>query len=118
MIEFANLLFIINVAWIMTHELDAVQQHEWRVLPLTSWMSEEWGYRVFIMLHIPLFVLLMVGIESRDFQFGFDIFLLIHVGLHWLFRHHPAYTFDNALSQFLIVGVAPLAVGHLFLMMP
>jgi hypothetical protein len=113
----AQLIFFINLAWIMTHELDAIQHHEWRILPLTSWMSEVWGYRVFIVAHIPLFVMLMVFSTDHQFQIILDIFLIIHVGLHWFFRNHPENTFDNRLSQGLIIGGAPLGILHMSLIL-
>ena len=115
--QWAEILFMLNLAWITTHELDAMHHHEWRVLPITSWMTEEWGYRVFVLAHIPLFVLLIGGMSSREFQLGFDIFLIVHAGLHILFRNHPDYTFDNTLSRLLIYGVVPLAVLHLMLLL-
>ena len=113
--QVSGTLFLVNMAWIMTHELDAIQHHEWRILPLTSWMSEVWGYRVFVLAHIPLFAWMMSMIPSREYQIGLDIFLIIHAGLHWLFRNHPRYTFDNRLSQVLIWGGIPLGVLHLIL---
>lgn len=113
----AEIVFLLNLAWMMTHELDAIQQHEWRVLPLTRWMVDAWGYRIFVLAHIPLFVLCMAFRDSIEFQIALDAFFIIHIGLHWLFRNHPEYTFDNWLSQLLIVGVAPLAILHLVLIL-
>lgn len=113
--QLATGLFLINIAWITTHELDAIHHHEWRILPLTSWMNDIWGYRVFVLAHIPLMIVLMWGITSREFQIIFDVFLVIHVGLHGLFRNHPHYTFNNRLSVLLIVGVVPFAILHLML---
>lgn len=115
--QFTQFLFFINIAWMMTHELDAIQHHEWRILPITSWMTEVWAYRVFVLAHIPLFVLLMAGISSREFQIILDIFLIFHAVLHWLFRNRPQYTFDNRLSQSLIFGLVPLATLHLALLL-
>lgn len=115
--QFTELLFLLNLAWIATHELDAIRQEEWRVLPLTSWLNETWGYPVFVLLHIPLFVLVFVGIPMRNFQIGMDMFLIIHGGLHILFRHHSDYHFDNRLSQILIFGVIPFALAHLLLIL-
>ncbi len=111
----AQLLFYINLAWIMTHELDAIQHHEWRILPLTSWMTEEWGYRIFVIAHIPLFAVLMATSHVHGVQIAVDVFLLIHLGLHWLFRNHPNNTFNNPLSCILIIGVSPIVFGHLIL---
>ena len=111
----AQIIFYINLACIMTHELDAIHHHEWRILPLTSWMNEVWGYRVFVMAHIPLFATLMATSHVRGMQIAVDVFLLIHVGLHWLFRNDPENTFNNRLSNLLIIGVIPFASGHLVL---
>jgi len=113
----AQFIFFINLAWLMTHELDAIQHHEWRILPLTSWMNEEWGYRIFVMAHIPLLAGLMAMSRVHEFQIAFDMFLVIHAGLHWLFRDHPQNTFNNRLSSVLIVGVIPLAIGHFALIL-
>jgi len=35
---------------------------------------------------------------------GLDIFFIVHVGLHLLFRDHPDYHFHTAFSWFLIIG--------------
>lgn len=110
-----NLLFLVCVAWLFTHELDAIKHHEWRILPLTSWMSDTVGYGVFVILHIPLFTFIMMYLDSIVFQLGFDIFLILHAGLHILFRQNSAYTFNSTISQILIFGVVPLAIGHLLI---
>lgn len=115
--QLAQLIFYMNLAWLMTHELDAIQHHEWRILPLTSWMNEGWGYRIFVVAHIPLFAVLMATSHVQGMQIAVDVFLLIHVGLHWLFRNHPDNTFNNPLSHILIVGVSPFAIGHLVLIL-
>jgi len=115
MTSFADLLFLTCLAWIFAHELDAIKQHEWRILPLTSWMSEKWAYPTFVLLHIPLVVWMMVMSPSTTFQIGMDIFLIVHAGLHIIFRNHPSYTFDNTLSRILIFGVVPLAMTHLLM---
>lgn len=112
----ADLLFLTCIAWIFAHELDAIQQHEWRVLPLTSWMNDRLGYPTFVLLHIPLVVAIILAIPSRNFQIGMDVFLIIHAGLHIVFRKHPSYTFNNWLSWLLIFGVVPLAMLHLLML--
>lgn len=108
-----DLLFLTCIAWLFAHELDAIKQHEWRILPLTSWMNDTVGYHVFVLMHIPLLAVIILAIPSRPFQIGMDIFLIVHAGLHILFRNHPAYTFDDPLSRLLIFGVVPLSVLHL-----
>ena len=67
--------------------------------------------------YYPLFVMLMVFSTDHQFQIILDIFLIIHVGLHWFFRNHPENTFDNRLSQGLIIGGAPLGILHMSLIL-
>lgn len=111
-----NIIFFINMAWIATHELDAIQRHEWRIFPFTSHLPDKRGFQVFTLLHIPLFALIFWAASFTSFQIGFNIFLIVHVGLHYLFRNHPQNEFDNWLSQFLIVGVVPFSILHLILL--
>ncbi len=112
-------LFFINIAWIMTHELDAIQRHEWRIfqtfVPFYNRLSDENAYRLFTLLHLPLVVWVVWGAQFQPFQIAFDLFLLIHIGLHALFRKHPYYEFNNPFSWLLIAGVAPFALLHLAL---
>jgi hypothetical protein len=112
----ANIVFLINVAWLMTHELDAIQQHEWRVFPFLTPFSDIAAYQIFTVLHIPLFTFIMWNLQSPWFWIVFDLFLIVHAGLHWLLRNHPKLEFKNRLSNLLIFGAAPLGLLHLILL--
>ncbi|MGJ3263930.1 MAG: DUF6713 family protein [Salinarimonas sp.] len=106
-----DLLWWATVALLLTHELDAMKQHEWRVLPLTRSLPEHTGEQVFIWLHVPVFLVVLALAESEAFRVGFCVFAIVHVGLHWLFRNHPKYEFADFGSRALIVlpGVAGAA---------
>jgi hypothetical protein len=117
-------LFMLSFALMIAHELDAVANHEWRVLPLTSFLPDNLGFIFFVTLHIPLiWALLRYGFGAnptltRDLFCGFCV---VHVGLHWLFRHHPAYEFDSIMSKTLIglTGICGLIyLGFRFLQRP
>lgn len=110
------LLFLTGLAGITAHELDAIQRHEWRIFPLTAPFDDTTGYRLFVFLHIPLMVALIWFSNSQPFQMGFDLFLILHVGLHWGFRKHPLYEFHNPFSVLLIVFPALVAILHLVAM--
>lgn len=114
--NFLNMLFFIAIGWQASHELDAIQQHEWRIFPFIASLNETTGYRVFVIAHIPLFAAIIGLADDRSFQIGFDLFLIAHVGLHWLYRKHPQFTFNNAFSQSLIVGAGLLGGLHLILL--
>jgi hypothetical protein len=103
-----NILFVLAMAFIFTHELDAVRRHEWRIFPLTSKMSDEAGFSVYILAHVPLFALIIwfSFLSSPDtagyFKTGFSIFCVIHVILHMTYQYHPKNEFNNPMSQTLI----------------
>ncbi len=111
-----DLLFLTGFAFLaIGHELDAIQQKEWRFFFALVPISDENAYRIFTALHIPLFIWLAVSWHSPVFQFWFNIFLIAHAAVHWLLRKHPLIMFDSWFSRFWIYGGAVLGVAHLFL---
>ena len=105
-----NLLFIAAVACILTHEMDAVRCREWEIFPgLHLIRDEQLAYRLFTLLHIPLYALLFwgvfgEGIVADSVVIGLDIFFVIHVGLHILFLWHPKNQFTDWVSWLAIGG--------------
>jgi hypothetical protein len=112
----AYIVFLINVAWLATHELDAIQQHEWRMFFFLAPFSDTTAYRIFVILHVPLFAFILWNVQSPTFWVAFDIFLIGHAGLHWLLRNHPKLEFKNWFSKLLIFGGIPLGLLHLLLL--
>ena len=112
--------FLIGVSLLFTHELDAMTHSEWRVLPLTSWLSPEVGRIAFVVLHVPLFAFVLGWLTSQvpgrvvTAQFWIAAFLVIHAGLHLAFSGHAEYTFDGILSNTLIFSAA--ACGAIYLL--
>lgn len=96
-------LYLAMLAALLTHELDAVKRHEWRVLPLTSFLPERWGEQIFIWIHVPLIWAILAWSGVPGFRLGLSLFAVVHVGLHWLYRRHPAYEFNNPSSWALIL---------------
>lgn len=106
------------VAAFLTHELDAVKRHEWRVLPLTSFLPERLGEQIFIWVHVPLVFVILWWSSDPDgegLRLGLATFAVVHVGLHWLFRNHPAYEFNNRSSWSLILLTGGLGAAYLSL---
>jgi len=118
--RFSSLAFHLGIGALMTHELDAVANHEWRVLPLIRVLSDNAAMPLFIALHVPLFAGLLALIASpreqtrRRTRFALAVFLVVHAGLHVLYRGHPAYEFSSLLSGVLIFGGA--VCGAVYLM--
>ncbi len=116
-------MFIATFGFMFTHELDAVRRHEWRIMPLINRLSDEAGFAVFVLSHIPLFGLLswlLFGAHNdlmSPSRQVFSGFCVVHVLLHWLFRNHPANEFDNPFSQFLIWGCGMAGAIYLLLVL-
>ena len=114
-----NTLFYLGLATLFTHELDAIANHEWRVMPILRSLPDEVGFNVFVLFHVPLFAVLVAIVSSsnsrlrRLSRLGVSAFLLIHAGLHVLFTDVTSYEFDSTLSSLLIYGGA--VVGGLYL---
>lgn len=113
------MFFYAGMGVLFTHELDAIQRHEWRVLPLTSWLPDEYGFIVFLFFHIPLFAVLIALVASANekirvrTRIGIGIFLIIHALLHTLFIGNARYEFATLPSNILIFGGALLGVIYL-----
>ena len=117
-VRYLDLLFFTAFAFLLCHELDAVAQAEWRLLPLLSGMADGDAYAAFVVLHIPLLALVLWWTGStalrtrRRSQLLVDAFLVIHAGLHTALRSHEHYTFHTTLSEVCIYGAAALGLVH------
>lgn len=100
------MLFFIGLALILLHEMDAMRCHEWRIFPGLSRLSERVGFYLFMVMHIPLFVLVFSYLDIIEFRKGFDVFLIVHLGLHLLYLRHPKNEFKDWLSWSIISGAA------------
>jgi len=116
-----SIIFYIGMGALFTHELDALNNHEWRLLPFMGWLSDEGGEIVFILIHIPLFAILIALVASRNnkirvrSRFGISTFLIIHALLHLAFVGNTSYEFTSGLSSILIFGGAILGALYLLL---
>jgi len=114
-----NLTFYLGVSFLFTHELDAMTNSEWLVLPFLNLLSDELGQRVFVLLHIPLFAVLVALIASErasvreKSQLAVSIFLFVHGVIHFAFMGHANYEFESALSNILIFGGAVCGLAYL-----
>ncbi len=54
-----DLTFYLGLSLLLTHELDAIKQHEWRVFPGLTNFKDNFSYHIFVALHIPLFILIL-----------------------------------------------------------
>jgi hypothetical protein len=104
-----NIFFLIGLAFLIVHEMDAVLCREWTIFPLLSRLKEETGYFVFTAAHIPLLLLLFLGfangiILQPGVREWLDVFLILHIFLHAFFQHHPQNQFGSRFSWMVILG--------------
>jgi len=115
-------IFYIGVSLLLTHELDAIARHEWRMFPFICRLKDDIGYKVFVMLHIPLLVCILWFMSHPSdnmrywFQVSIDIFLILHLGLHHLLRSHHKNEFTSTFSRLLIGLAAFSGLVHLILL--
>ncbi len=102
--------FYMGTTFILVHEMDAVRRREWRIFPGLSLLNDQWGLQVFMYAHVPLFFWFFWGIlgqpDSESFIWGFDLFYIVHMGLHLLLLMHPKNEFKDTLSWIIISGAA------------
>lgn len=108
-----SVLFLIGLACLFLHELDAIQQQEWRFFLSWTGLNDTQAYRVFVTAHLPLFMLIIAYAGQRGFQMGMDVFLLAHALVHTLLRNHPHIQFNSAFSRLWIYGGAVFGALHL-----
>lgn len=117
--RYQNTIYYLGIATLFTHEMDAMPNHEWRVMPLLRSLPDDLGMLIFVLGHIPLFALIMAFSATPNLALRriarriIAGFLIIHAGLHLYFTSHPAYTFHDGLSHFLIFGGAVLGFVYL-----
>jgi len=111
----------LGIAFLFSHELDAVKNHEWRIIPGLNLLSEEVGETLFLLFHIPLYTLVIASVASLNMErrdrAGLVIcsFFVAHAVAHYLFSEMPAYEFSSLVSDILILGAAISGVAYFVL---
>lgn len=110
--------FYLGIALLFTHELDAMSNHEWRLLPGLNALSDAAGATAFLVAHVPLFALVIAFVASLDLEIRTKArniacgFLIAHAILHYLFSSNAAYGFSTPVSSALIYGAALCGVAY------
>ncbi len=106
------IFFYLGLGALFTHELDAMTNHEWRVLPLLRLLPDEMRMNVFVRAHVPLFAILIALVASSNVctdamaKLLISGFLVVHGFLYAIFMSHPNDEFTSVLSNTLIFGGA------------
>ncbi|MEM7735942.1 MAG: DUF6713 family protein [Deinococcota bacterium] len=119
----ADVVFYLAFAGLITHELDAIHKHEWRILFVLRTMPDDRARASFVLLHVPLLAVLMIitAYPAPNMQLwaraALSLFMVIHAGLHTRLAKTPKYEFHTPLSRGLIYGTAAAALVYLILLL-
>ena len=131
-----EICFYLSLSFMFTHELDAIQKHEWRILPPFSFIKDDkLSASLFIYLHAPLFLLFLLLVSSRGksaeidkshsntftskirfflknnaFVLLYDMFAVAHLIAHVALRKIPLYEFNNWFSFSIIISSAVFSI--------
>lgn len=115
---FLSSIFVLELALLFVHEMDAVHRQEWKMFMVLKDMQDEAAYWTFALLHIPLYAAIFFLLFSPYVQVGFyvtDAFLIAHMFVHFMFKRHPANRLNGTISKMLIYLIGLLALIHLIL---
>lgn len=103
-----DLLIAVIFSLTLAHELDAVAQMEWRLLPLLSRLSDGPGRQAFVLVHVPLVAALAWGLfcaapmARRRTRLGLSGFMAFHVLLHATLERPGVSSFEELPSRAFI----------------
>ncbi|WP_339208319.1 DUF6713 family protein [Paenibacillus sp. FSL K6-3182] len=112
------LLFLFNLSLFLLHEMDAIRRSEWKLFFVLQDMDDAKAYKVFTLIHLPLYTIILALLFSQYQTITFwviDIFLMIHSILHLFYEKHSRNEFKNTFSRLIIYPMGILAAIHLLL---
>jgi hypothetical protein len=115
----SHLFFYVALSFLTLHEVDAMRCREWRIFPLLSLLTDKLGQTIFLFAHIPIFFFvywqLTHTLDLQLFIQYFDIFMIVHLGLHLLFLKHKNNEFKDWISWTIIIGAGLFAMIDLII---
>ena len=118
----ADLLFALVLSLLLSHELDAMVRHEWRLLPgLSSIGDDALARDTFNLLHVPLLSLVAYFATHPErrvrarLQTSVAAFAALHAIVHAIVSHVPTYEFVPPVETITVYGSG--VGGALFLLL-
>lgn len=114
-----GVLFYVGLALLLTHEMDAMVNHEWRVLPLLRNVGDALAEDIFVLAHVPLYAIVIAFVASLNTRIRERArlaacgFLFVHAILHAAFSDDANYEFDTLRASLLIYGAAACGLTYL-----
>lgn len=119
----SSLVFYLGVAFLLTHEMDAVINVEWRLLFHLRDLDDAIAGNWFVALHFPIFMAFIYFIRHptqrvrQTFRLLVSIFLVVHSVLHFRLSNHPQYHFDSLISNIYIYAAGMLGFVYLLIVL-
>ena len=110
-----NILFALELSLLFTHEMDAIRKKEWEMFIFFKNMTDEKACNIFMLLHIPLYVVILSLLFSSYLNIGYyiiDMFLFGHMLIHFGFRKHVNNKLNGIISKWIINLAGVLAIIH------
>ncbi len=111
-----TIIFSLNLALLSVHEMEAIRYQEWKMFLILKDMEDKKAYMMFLLLHIPLYTILILLLYSTYYMLAVyivDVFLIAHLILHLCFTKHVNNKLSNKLSMSIIAVMGILSVIHL-----
>lgn len=119
--DLLKILFCLNFSLILLHEMDAIRCKEWKMFIYLKDMKEGTAYKVFTLLHLPLyFALIFFMLDNTTklypkIAIGIDVFLIFHSIIHFLFRNNKNNEINSLFSKCLIYAMGLISIIHIIL---
>ena len=116
-----NIVYYLGLTALFVHEMDAVMAAEWRLLYVLRTLPAATAYTAFLLLHLPMFFLLLWlshhgNARLRDgFRLLASGFLVVHAGLHARLAGAALNDFDGLVSNALIAAAGLFGAAYLLL---
>ena len=112
-------VFVLLISLLLIHEMDAIRLKEWRMFVVLKNLHDETAYRIFLLLHLPLYVVAIFipasgeALERVILYYVVDAFLIAHSIIHFGFRKNSNNGFTSIFSKAIIYSLGILAFIHL-----
>ncbi|XOV84653.1 MAG: DUF6713 family protein [bacterium] len=114
-------LFMLGLALLFCHEIDAALHAEWRLLWVLRDLSDGLASKWFVWLHLPVFLaaLYLGQASNRGIRLAFRrmvcVFLPVHAILHFSLSQQVEYQFHHLTSSLLIYGAGLCGITYCLL---
>ncbi len=107
--ELIFILFLLNFIFFMLHEIDGAYWKEWKFFGrFGSSLTDHAGLTLYLLFHIPIFIILFYGILSLNGPAGmiisilFSGFMIFHFIIHSYARMHGSREFEFPVSFIIL----------------